>query len=247
MRYSVLFAVLCVACTKTTEPGSPTPNAPQRAEASSQGDSSQAAPSKADSSKAAAPDKNPLLDVAAVSQQAPAKYTVRLETTKGDILIDVTRDWAPRGADRFYSLVKAGFYDDVAFFRVIGGFMAQVGISGDGAINRVWRTATIDDDPVKESNKPGYVSFATSGPNSRTTQFFINYGDNSRLDGMGFSPFGKLQEESLKVAQQLHAGYGEGAPRGRGPDQGRLQQAGNAYLRADFPELDYIRKATVVE
>jgi len=186
-----------------------------------------------------------LLDPKQAADEAPATYTVKFETTKGDILIDVTREWAPNGADRFYNLVKIGYYDDVAFFRVIGGFMAQLGIHGDPQVNKVWRAARIDDEPVKGTNSPGMVTFAMGGPNSRTTQIFLNLADNKRLDGMGFAPFGKVQD--MEVLKTIHNGYGEGAPRGRGPHQGKVQAEGNAYLRAEFPELDYIKKATIVE
>ncbi|MDH3200217.1 MAG: peptidylprolyl isomerase [Myxococcales bacterium] len=177
--------------------------------------------------------------------QAPDQYVAELDTTKGPILIEVHRDWSPHGADRFYELVQNGYYDDVAFFRVIGGFMAQVGISGDPALNAEWREKRIPDDPVKGSNTRGTVSFATSGPNSRTTQFFINFVDNSRLDGMGFSPFGKVKD--MSTVDALHAGYGEGAPRGRGPSQALLQSQGNAYLKDNFPNLDYIKSAKIIE
>jgi peptidyl-prolyl cis-trans isomerase A (cyclophilin A) len=189
---------------------------------------------------------NPALkDPSLASKTAPAKYTVKFETTKGDMFIDVTRSWAPNGADRFYNLVEIGYYDDIAFFRVIGGFMAQLGIHGDPAIARVWKTAKIDDDPVNESNTTGMVTFATAGPDTRTTQIFMNLGDNSNLDSMGFSPFGKLRD--AETLNKIYDGYGEGAPRGRGPHQGRLQTGGNEYLKASFPNLDYIVKATIVE
>ena len=190
-----------------------------------------------------APDPR-LLRPAAANEQAPERYTVELTTTEGPILIDVTRAWAPLGADRFYNLVKIGFFEDMAFFRVIEGFMAQTGLHGDPRVNRAWRTASIQDDPVRQSNTRDRVTFATSGANSRTTQFFINFGDNSRLDGMGFAPFGQVRD--MRAVDALHAGYGEGAPRGRGPSQGRIQSQGNAYLRQAFPELDYIRSARIV-
>ncbi len=177
--------------------------------------------------------------------QAPDQYVVELDTTKGPIVIEVHRDWSPHGADRFYELVQKGYYDDVAFFRVVGGFMAQVGISGDPALNAKWREDRIPDDPVKGSNTRGTVSFATSGPNSRTTQFFINFVDNSRLDGMGFSPFGKVKD--MTPVDALYAGYGEGAPRGRGPSQALIQSQGNAYLKENFPKLDYIKGANIRE
>jgi peptidyl-prolyl cis-trans isomerase A (cyclophilin A) len=185
-----------------------------------------------------------LLDPSKATETAPATYAVKLETTKGDMIIDVTREWAPNGADRFYNLVKIGYYDDVAFFRVMSGFMAQVGIHGDPKVNQVWREARIQDEPVKASNTPGMVTFAMGGPNSRTTQIFLNLGNNANLDPMKFAPFGKLR--SMDVLTQIHSGYGEGAPRGRGPMQGKVQSEGNAYLRAQFPELDYIKKATIL-
>jgi peptidyl-prolyl cis-trans isomerase A (cyclophilin A) len=181
---------------------------------------------------------------AALNEKAPATFNARLETSKGPIVIEVHRDWAPNGADRFYNLVKNGFYDDVRFFRVISGFMVQFGINGDPKNSAAWRTATIKDDPVKQSNKRGFITFATSGQDSRTSQVFINFGNNDRLDGMGFSPFGQVTS-GMDVVDALYSGYGEGAPRGRGPDQGRIQQEGNAYLSKDFPNLDYVKKATI--
>lgn len=186
-----------------------------------------------------------MLDPSKATETAPASYVVKLETTRGEIIIDVTREWSPNGADRFYNLVKIGYYDDVALFRVIAGFMAQLGIHGDPAVNKVWRDARIEDEPVKASNTPGMVTFAMGGPNSRTTQIFLNLGSNVNLDGMKFAPFGKLR--SMDVLKTVHSGYGEGAPRGRGPHQGKLQSEGNPYLKAAFPELDYITKASIVE
>lgn len=178
--------------------------------------------------------------------QAPAVYQARFETSKGAFVIEVTRAWAPRGADRFHKLVKSGYYDDCRFFRVIAGFMAQFGINGDPEVNAAWNGATLTDDPVVKSNRRGYVSFAMSGPNSRTTQVFINYDDrNANLDGMGFAPFGRVVQ-GIEVVDALYSGYGEGAPRGRGPDQGRIQALGNAYLNSRFPKLDYIVKAVIV-
>jgi peptidyl-prolyl cis-trans isomerase A (cyclophilin A) len=186
-----------------------------------------------------------LLDPSRARETAPERYTVSLDTTKGEILVDVRRSWAPLGADRFYNLVKIGYFDDTAFFRVVAGFMAQIGIHGDPEINRVWRTQRIEDDPVAHQNAAGTVSFATSGKNSRVNQIFINLVDNSRLDAMGFAPIGRVR--GLDVVEQLHSGYGEGAPAGRGPLQARVQNEGNAYLRAEFPQLDYIRSAKVVD
>jgi peptidyl-prolyl cis-trans isomerase A (cyclophilin A) len=181
---------------------------------------------------------------AALTEQAPATYKARFDTSKGVFVIDVRREWAPVGADRFYNLVKNGFYDENRFFRVISGFMVQFGINGNPQVSTPWRNAQIKDDPVKQSNKRGFITFATSGPNSRTTQVFINFGDNSRLDGMGFASFGQVSS-GMNVVDQLYSDYGEGAPSGRGPNQGRMQGEGNAYLTKDFPNLDFVRKATI--
>jgi cyclophilin family peptidyl-prolyl cis-trans isomerase len=181
----------------------------------------------------------------ALTEQAPATYKVNLDTSKGPVIITVHRDWAPIGADRFYNLVKNGFYDDVRFFRVLDNFMAQFGINGAPGIQTNWRTATIQDDPVKQSNKRGFVTFAKSGaPNSRSTQVFINFKDNSNLDKMGFAPFGEVTS-GMDAVDKLYKDYGEGAPSGKGPEQGRIQAEGNAYLNKDFPKLDYIKKATI--
>ena len=180
----------------------------------------------------------------ALAEKAPALYKVRFETSKGPFVIEVHRDWAPNGADRFYNLVKNGFFDDARFFRVISGFMVQFGINGDPAVSAPWRNATMKDDPVRQSNKRGYITFATAGPDSRTSQVFINFADNSRLDGQGFAPFGQVTS-GMNIVDALHSGYGEGAPSGRGPDQGRIQREGNAYLKKDFPNLDYVKKTTI--
>jgi peptidyl-prolyl cis-trans isomerase A (cyclophilin A) len=186
-----------------------------------------------------------LASPAALNETAPATYKARFDTSKGAFVIDVHRDYAPNGADRFYNLVKNGFYDDNRFFRVISGFMVQFGINGDPKISAPWRNAQIKDDPVKQSNKRGFITFATSGPNSRTTQVFINFADrNSFLDGMGFAPFGQVTS-GMDVVDALYSGYGEGAPQGRGPDQGRVQFEGNDYLVKNFPNMDYVKKATV--
>jgi peptidyl-prolyl cis-trans isomerase A (cyclophilin A) len=181
-----------------------------------------------------------------LAETAPDLFKAKFSTNKGDIVIEVHRDWAPVGADRFYNLVKQGFYNETRFFRVIKDFMAQIGISGVPALNTVWREARIKDDPVKQSNKRGYVSFATAGANTRTTQFFINYSDmNARLDPMGFAPFGQVVS-GMDVVDALNGQYGEGPPMGQGPNQMRLQNEGNPYLAADFPALDYVKTATIV-
>jgi len=185
-----------------------------------------------------------LANPAALTEKAPATYKVKFDTSKGVFVVEVHRDWAPNGADRFYNLVKNGFYDNVRFFRVVSGFMVQFGINGDPALSARWREARIKDDPVKQSNKRGFITFATAGPDTRTTQVFINFANNAGLDGQGFAPFGKVIS-GMKVVDSLFSGYGEGAPRGRGPDQGRLQREGNAYLQRDFPQMDYIKKASI--
>ena len=187
-----------------------------------------------------------LSDPASLNEKAPAVYQAKFDTSKGAFVIEVHRDWAPNGADRFYNLVKNGFYNDVRFFRVLGGFMAQFGINGNPSLSAVWRNANIKDDPVKQSNTRGTVTFATAGPNTRTTQVFINFGDNAGLDGQGFSPFGKVVS-GMDVVDSLYGGYGEGAPNGAGPDQGRVQSQGNAYLEKSFPKLDYVKTATIVQ
>ena len=185
--------------------------------------------------------KNP----AAFKETAPPVFKAKFETSAGVFVIEVHRDWAPLGADRFYNLVKNGFYDDCRFFRVLSGFMAQFGINGDPAVSSAWRGATIGVDPVKESNKRGYITYAMGqSPASRTTQVFINFGDNARLDQSGFAPFGKVVS-GMDVVDKLYAGYGEGAPQGNGPDQGRVQMEGNKYLAKDFPKMDVIKKATI--
>lgn len=178
--------------------------------------------------------------------EAPAEYKVRFDTTKGPFVLEVHRDWAPKGADRFYNLVENGFYDHVAFFRAVPNFMVQFGIHGDPGVASVWRNATFQDDEVKQSNRRSTISFATSGPNSRTTQVFVNYKDNGFLDKMGFAPFGMVIE-GMDVVDALYQGYGEGAPRGKGPDQAKIQSQGNPYLVKDFPNLDYIKTAKVVK
>lgn len=180
-----------------------------------------------------------------LTAKAPDSFKVKFDTTKGSFTVQVTRDWAPNGADRFYNLVKAGYFKDIAFFRVISGFMCQFGIHGDPKVSAAWHDANIADDPVKSSNTRGAITFATAGPNTRTTQLFINFGDNSGLDGQGFAPFGKVVE-GMDVVDKINGEYGEGAPGGRGPNQGMVQMQGNEYLKKNFPNLDYIKSASIV-
>jgi len=180
----------------------------------------------------------------AFATQAPDSFRARFATTKGDFVIAVHRAWAPLGADRFYHLVRSGYYDGLRFFRVMPGFMAQFGIHADTAVTTAWRERRIADDPVRRTNIRGMVTFATAGPGTRTTQIFINYGNNDRLDAMGFAPFGQVVE-GMDVVDQLYGGYGEGAPAGRGPEQYRLTIEGEKYLARQFPKLDKINKATI--
>lgn len=180
----------------------------------------------------------------AFATQAPDSFRARFATTKGDFVIVVHRAWAPRGADRFYNLVRSGYYDGVRFFRVLPSFVAQFGIHGDTGVSRAWRDRVIQDDPVRRTNVRGMVTYATGGPGTRTTQVFINYGNNDALDAQGFAPFGQVVE-GIEVVDALYSGYGEGAPRGRGPEQFRLQVEGEKYLARQFPRLDKINKATV--
>ncbi len=184
---------------------------------------------------------NPLLYPAApeMNRQAPDMYRARFETSAGDFVVEVHRDWAPNGADRFYNLVDNGYYDGVRFFRVIDGFMAQFGMHADPLVTAQWRVATLEDDPVVETNTRGRVTFAmTNQPNSRTTQVFINFGNNVNLDGMGFAPFGEIVE-GMEVVDAIHSGYGEA------PNQGQIQALGNEYLEGEFPDLDYVVRATI--
>ncbi len=174
-----------------------------------------------------------------MNQKAPEVFKAKFETSKGDFVIEVHRDWAPLGADRFYNLVQGGYYDDCRFFRVQKGFMAQFGINGDPKVQSAWAGAKIADDPVKGSNKRGFVTYAMAGPNTRTSQLFINFGDNARLDKDGFAPFGQVVT-GMDVVDKINTEYGET------PNQGRIQAEGNAYLTKEFPRLDYIKKATIV-
>jgi len=179
-----------------------------------------------------------LLKPATLTAKAPDVYEVKFVTTKGDVTIQVTRSWAPLGADRFYNLVKHGFYNDAAFFRIVPGFIVQFGLGADPAVNRAWKSANIKDDPVTQSNRPGTLTFATAGPNTRTTQLFINLGNNAGLDGQGFAAFGQVTS-GMDVVQKLYSGYGER------PDQGSITNEGKAYLDKNFPNIDRIQTATI--
>jgi peptidyl-prolyl cis-trans isomerase A (cyclophilin A) len=180
-----------------------------------------------------------LLDPSTLKARAPEMFRVQFNTTKGPVILEITRAWAPLGADRFYNLVRAGFFTNCTFFRVVPRFIVQFGISPRPDVARVWEKANFADDPVKQSNKRGTITFATAGPNTRTTQLFINYSDNAGLDGQGFAPFGQVVE-GMDVVDKIYPGYGEQ------PDQGRLQSEGKAYTDKSFPMLDKIVSATIV-
>ena len=186
-----------------------------------------------------------LLTPDALTETAPDVFQARFETTKGDFVIEVHRDWSPVGADRFYNLVANGYYDGVRFFRVMAGFMVQFGIHGDTAVSAAGRDQRVVDDPVVQSNLRGFVSYAKSDVDTRTTQIFINFGDNSRLDGMGFPPFGEVVE-GMEIVDGIHSGYGDTHPRGRGPDVPSIHARGNEYLDAEFPNLDFVKRATIM-
>jgi len=180
-----------------------------------------------------------LLQPATLKAKAPDVYDVKFTTTKGDFVVQVNRAWAPIGADRFYNLVKHGFFTGAPFFRVVQGFIIQFGLTPDPAVNRAWQNANIKDDPVTQSNKPGYLTFATAGPNTRTTQLFINFGNNTFLDNQGFAPFGQVTS-GMDVVKNLYSGYGEQ------PNQGAITSQGKAYIEKNFPKIDSIVSATVV-
>lgn len=183
-----------------------------------------------------------LMDPSQLTEQAPAVYRARVETSAGVFVVEVNREWAPLAADRFFNLVKHGFYDDVRFFRVRAGFMAQFGLNGDPEIQRRWQSANLRDEPPKQSNLRGFVSFTKESlPNTRFTQVFVNTVDNSYLDEQGFAPFGRVIS-GMDVVDKLYSGYG----RQNEPDQRRIIREGNAYLQKEYPKLDFVRRATIV-
>jgi peptidyl-prolyl cis-trans isomerase A (cyclophilin A) len=186
-----------------------------------------------------------LLTPAALNAKAPETFDVKFSTTQGDFVVHVTRAWAPIGADRFYNMVKHHFLDGDAFFRVLSGFMAQFGLNPYPEVNQAWSRAAIKDDPVRQSNKRGAITFATAGPNTRTTQLFINFKNNAGLDLQGFAPFGEVTS-GMDVVDKLYSGYGEGAPQGSGPDQDKVTNQGRPYLEKNFPKLDTIKTATLI-
>ncbi len=176
---------------------------------------------------------------------APDTYNVKFDTSVGEFVVKVTRAWAPHGADRFYNLVKHGFYDEARFFRAVPNFMVQFGLHANPAITRVWQPARIPADKVTQSNKKGFITFAMgASPDTRTTQVFINFRNNTNLDGLGFAPFGEVVT-GIEVVDKIYTGYGEGAPKGSGPPQARVANEGNAYLIKSFPKMDFIKTATI--
>ena len=176
--------------------------------------------------------------------QAPERFTVKFVTTKGDVLVDVYREWAPIGVDRLHRLVVSGFYADIAMYRVIDGFAAQFGIHSDPAVHAVWENAQLPDDPVVGSNVRGTITFANAGPGTRTTQLFFNLGDNVYLDDMAFAPLGRVRD--MDAVYAAYGDYGEGAPRGAGPDQRKAAEQGGEYFRSEFPKLDWILRSEIL-
>jgi peptidyl-prolyl cis-trans isomerase A (cyclophilin A) len=181
---------------------------------------------------------------ALAKEQAPETFHVRFETTKGEFVVAVVRSWAPRGADRFYNLVRVGYLNDISFYRVLDGYIAQFGVNGDPEVNQLWGDSAIGDDPVKMSNTEGMLAFAQQAPNTRTTQIYINLQDNPDLDTAGLAPFGQVVSGRSTVAS-LYSGYGEMHPKGKGPRPNLLQKLGNKYLKREFGDLDYIIRAEI--
>jgi peptidyl-prolyl cis-trans isomerase A (cyclophilin A) len=197
---------------------------------------------KSGATAARSPYDRALLRPALLKAQAPASYQVKFTTTRGEFVVTVTRAWAPVGADRFYNLVKHHYYDNASFFRVVPDFVVQFGISAYPPISAAWKDTNIKDDPVTQSNKKGSLTFATAGPNTRTTQIFINLKDNVRLDSMGFAPFGVVDGKGMNVVEMMYDLYGDNA----GPDQDQISKQGKPYLDKGWPKLDSIKSATLV-
>ena len=238
-RIAVLACVGVVAAILATAPmwaQAPAEKPTPKAGAPGQGTTSKKTPSTARAYDRA------LLRPALLKDKAPEQYKVKFVTTRGEFTLDVTRAWAPLGADRFYNLVKHHFYDNASVFRVVPKFVAQFGISAYPAVTTAWRGTDIKDDPVTQSNKRGCITFATSGPNTRTTQVFINLVDNARLDRMGFSPFGVVEDGGMNVVEMFYDQYGDDA----GPDQGKIESQGKPYVDKGWPKLDAIKSATLL-
>jgi peptidyl-prolyl cis-trans isomerase A (cyclophilin A) len=235
MRYTSKIAILACACSIFSIVAAAQTPVPAKKPSTP--------PAKAPASKG--PFDPALLHPATLIAKAPAEYEVKFVTTQGEFTVHVTRAWAPNGADRFYNLVRHHYYDGASFFRVLSGFMAQFGLSAYPEVSNAWEKANIKDDPLVQHNQRGFITFATAGPNTRTTQVFINFGNNLALDKMGFTPFGQVTD-GMEVVDKLYSGYGEGAPDGRGPDQGKVGNQGRVYLMKNFPLLDSIKTATIV-
>jgi peptidyl-prolyl cis-trans isomerase A (cyclophilin A) len=227
---------------KPVAPVQPTTPPPDQATPTKTGASQGTATKKTTTAARPAYDRT-LLRPALLKQKAPDVYKVKFTTTRGEFTMVVTRAWAPLGADRFYNLVKHHFYDNASVFRVVPGFVAQFGISSYPAVTAAWQKTEIRDDPVTQSNKKGYVTFATAGPNTRTTQVFINLKDNAGLDSRGFAPFGTIDAEGMKVVDMFYDQYGDGA----GIDQSQIEKQGKAYLDKSFPKLDTIKMAVITD
>ena len=230
-------AAALAACSAPAPAPSPSPTPTPAAAATAT-----AAPSPSPSAAAAAPAGSAALrDPSKATAKAPATFRARFTTSRGTFVVSVTRAWSPLGADRFYNLVQAGFFDGVRFFRVVPKFVVQFGLNGDPRVNAAWESARLQDDPVTQTNSRGRITFATAGPGTRTTQLFINLKDNRALDGMGFSPFGEVSAAGMAVVDGIYSGDGEL------PDQGRITMEGNRYLESQFPRLDYVKKAEIVK
>jgi peptidyl-prolyl cis-trans isomerase A (cyclophilin A) len=255
---SCMIAALVFLGCKGNEQQSQKPQAePQKTETPAQTATPAEAPSSSPTASTAQPsagkgdakpvstlaDTKALLAPKKLTEKAPDTYKVKFDTTRGAFTVTVTRAWAPLGADRFYNLVKHHFYDNAAFFRVVPGFVVQFGISPTPAVSAAWKHTEIKDDSVAQTNKRGSVTFATAGPNTRTTQVFINLKDNPRLDGMGFAPFGVVDGNGMNVVEMMYEGYGDNA----GPDQDQLEKQGDPYLKKGWPKLDYIKSASLVQ
>jgi len=228
-----LLFVSALVCSSLLAQPAATKSAPKGA-AASKGSGATKGPAKTATNPA-------LLSPASLKAKAPEMFKAQFITTKGDFIVEVHRDWAPNGADRFYNLVKSGFFTDAAFFRVVPGFIVQFGLSAKPAVNKAWESANIKDDPVKVGNKRGNVVFASRAPtpNTRSTQLFVNFKDNSPLDVQGFAAIGTVIE-GMDVVDRIYSGYGDT------PDQGAITSEGKAYLDKNFPKLDSIKTARVL-
>ena len=245
--------IILAGCSKSEPPAESTATQPPKTEAPAQpatpppaqpkSESPTTSTTAPESTKPARSYAKELLAPAKLKEKAPETYKVKFDTTRGEFAVTVTRAWAPLGADRFYNLVKHHFYDNAAFFRVVPQFVVQFGINANPAVSAAWKHTEIKDDPVMQSNKRGAIVFATAGPNTRTTQVFINLKDNSRLDGMGFAPFGTVDGNGMNVVEMMYEGYGDSA----GPDQDQLEKQGDPYLLKGWPKLDHIKSAALVD